>query len=195
MAVGTPVQQDSAAFRYCFFQDGADLPRFPSEIAKFPGRRGGGPAGRPLHRSQPAAGGLVGQPAERAKARGLPRRGAAPKGDSAGRAPAAALAEPEHRGRPIRASAAAHRAMLAGMSAAAKRLRDGGFDEDQAEAAVSMVRDAAADRDQPVTKADLATLRADIRTDIAAEIASLERRLLGYGIALAGLLFAALELF
>ena len=57
-----------------------------------------------------------------------------------------------------------------------------------------MVRDAAADRDQPVTKADLATLRAGIRTDIAAEIAGLERRLLGYGIALAGLLFAALKL-
>ena len=79
---------------------------------------------------------------------------------------------------------------------AAKRLRDAGFDEDQAEAAVSMVRDAAAaDRDQLATKADLATLRADIRADIAAAFAGLERRLLGYGIALAGLLFAALKLF
>ena len=104
--------------------------------------------------------------------------------------------------------------MLAGMSAAAfdtytaaKRLRDAGFDEDQAEAAVSMVRDAtAADRDPLATKADLATLdnrlgaaistlRADTRADLAAAIASLERRLIGYGIALAGLLFAALKLF
>ena len=39
---------------------------------------------------------------------------------------------------------------------AAKRLRDAGFDERQAEAAVSMVRDAAgADREQLATKADL----------------------------------------
>ena len=79
---------------------------------------------------------------------------------------------------------------------AAKRLRDAGFDEDQAEAAVSMVRDAtAADRDQLATKADLATFRADTRADIAAELAGLERCLIGYGIALAGLLFAALKLF
>ena len=40
---------------------------------------------------------------------------------------------------------------------AAKRLRDAGFDERQAEAAVSMVRDVAgADREQLATKADLA---------------------------------------
>ncbi len=39
---------------------------------------------------------------------------------------------------------------------AAKRLRDAGFDERQAEAAVSMVRDAVgADRDALATKADL----------------------------------------
>ena len=45
--------------------------------------------------------------------------------------------------------------------AAAKRLRDAGFDEDQAEAAVSMVRDAVgADREQLATKADLAALEA-----------------------------------
>ena len=44
---------------------------------------------------------------------------------------------------------------------AAKRLRDAGFDEDQAEAAVSMVRDAVgADREQLATKADLAALEA-----------------------------------
>ena len=42
---------------------------------------------------------------------------------------------------------------------AAKRLRDAGFDERQAEAAVSMVRDAVgADRDALATKADLAAL-------------------------------------
>ena len=46
---------------------------------------------------------------------------------------------------------------------AAKRLRDAGFDERQAEAAVSMVRDAAgADREQLATKADLAEVRADL---------------------------------
>ena len=49
--------------------------------------------------------------------------------------------------------------------AAAKRLRDAGFDERQAEAAVSMVRDAAgADREQLATKADLAEVRADLAT-------------------------------
>ena len=47
--------------------------------------------------------------------------------------------------------------------AAAKRLRDAGFDERQAEAAVSMVRDAAgADREQLATKADVAELKGDL---------------------------------
>ena len=46
---------------------------------------------------------------------------------------------------------------------AAKRLREAGFNESQAEAAVSMVRDAAgADREQLATKADLAEVRADL---------------------------------
>ena len=46
---------------------------------------------------------------------------------------------------------------------AAKRLRDAGFDEHQAEAAVSMVRDATGtDREQLATKADLADLKADM---------------------------------
>ena len=46
---------------------------------------------------------------------------------------------------------------------AAKRLREAGFDEHQAEAAVSMVRDATgADRDALATKADLAEIRADL---------------------------------
>ena len=46
---------------------------------------------------------------------------------------------------------------------AAKHLRDAGFDERQAEAAVSMVRDAvSADRDALATKADIADLKADM---------------------------------
>ena len=58
--------------------------------------------------------------------------------------------------------------------AAAKRLRDAGFDERQAEAAVSMVRDAAgADREQLATKADLDALES--RVD--AKLAGLETRL------------------
>ena len=57
---------------------------------------------------------------------------------------------------------------------AAKRLRDAGFDERQAEAAVSMVRDAAgADRGQLATKADLDALES--RVD--AKLASLEARM------------------
>ena len=55
---------------------------------------------------------------------------------------------------------------------AAKRLRDAGFDERQAEAAVSMVRDAAgADREQLATKADLAHFATK------ADLAALETRL------------------
>ena len=54
--------------------------------------------------------------------------------------------------------------------AAAKRLRDAGFDERQAEAAVSMMRDAAgADREQLATKADLAEVRADL-ADLKADM-------------------------
>ena len=46
---------------------------------------------------------------------------------------------------------------------AAKHLRDAGFDERQAEAAVSMVRDAvSADRDALATKADIADLKDDM---------------------------------
>ena len=60
--------------------------------------------------------------------------------------------------------------------AAAKRLRDAGFDERQAEAAVSMVRDAAgADREQLATKADLAEVRADLaalETRLRADLAT-----------------------
>ena len=46
-----------------------------------------------------------------------------------------------------------------GTCTAAKRLRDAGFSEDQAEAAVSMVREAVgADRNQPATKSDITEL-------------------------------------
>ena len=62
--------------------------------------------------------------------------------------------------------------------AAAKRLRDAGFDERQAEAAVSMVRDAAgADLANLATKADVAALKGDIdalRTATKADIAALK---------------------
>ena len=55
---------------------------------------------------------------------------------------------------------------------AAKRLGDAGFDERQAEAAVTMVRDAAgADREQLATKADLAHFATK------ADLAALETRL------------------
>ena len=70
---------------------------------------------------------------------------------------------------------------------AAKRLRDAGFDERQAEAAVSMVRDAAgADREQLATKADLAEVRADLaaletrlRSDLATKADLAEIRAAG----------------
>ena len=53
---------------------------------------------------------------------------------------------------------------------AAKHLRDAGFDERQAEAAVSMVCDAVgAGREQLATKADLAEVRADI-ADLKADM-------------------------
>ena len=72
---------------------------------------------------------------------------------------------------------------------AAKRLRDAGFNEHQAEAAVTMVRDAVgADREARVTKADLdtatsglesrLTVRMDTtRADLDAAISGLESRL------------------
>ena len=70
---------------------------------------------------------------------------------------------------------------------AAKRLRDAGFDERQAEAAVSMVRDAAgADREQLATKADLAEVRADL--------AALEARLTWRLVGIAAVIVAAVKL-
>ena len=66
---------------------------------------------------------------------------------------------------------------------AAKRLRDAGFDEDQAEAAVSMVRDAVGtDREQLATKAGLADLRADLYRALWIQAAAL----IGTQLAIAG---------
>ena len=66
---------------------------------------------------------------------------------------------------------------------AAKRLRDAGFDEDQAEAAVSMVRDAVGtDREQLAKKADLAELRADLYRALWIQAAAL----IGTQLAIAG---------
>ena len=70
---------------------------------------------------------------------------------------------------------------------AAKHLRDAGFDEGQAEAAVSMVRSAVGvDREQLATKADLATLKADL--------AALEARLTWRLVGLAAAIVAAVKL-
>ena len=67
---------------------------------------------------------------------------------------------------------------------AAKRLRDAGFDEHQAEAAVTMVRDAVgADRGQLATKADLDTA-----------IAALEARLTWRLVGIAAAIVAAVKL-
>ena len=84
--------------------------------------------------------------------------------------------------------------------AAARNLEAAGLERAQAEAIAGTVRDATgADREQLATKADLAaaitTLRADMGADLAAAISGLERRFVGYGLAIAGLLFAALKLF
>ena len=66
---------------------------------------------------------------------------------------------------------------------AAKRLRDAGFDEDQAEAAVSMVRDAVGtDREQLATKADLAGLEARMYRALWIQAAAL----IGTQLAIAG---------
>ena len=74
--------------------------------------------------------------------------------------------------------------------AAAKHLRDAGFDEDQAEAAVTMVRDAiGSDRDQLATKADIA--HCATKEDLANAV----NRMLLAQFAIAGLLFAAIKLF
>ena len=82
--------------------------------------------------------------------------------------------------------------------AAAKRLRDAGFDERQAEAAVSMVRDAAgADREQLATKADLGALKADLaalESRVDAKLAALEARLTWRLVGIAAAIVAAVKL-
>ena len=68
---------------------------------------------------------------------------------------------------------------------AAKRLRDAGFDEHQAEAAVSMVRDAVgADHEQLATKADLDGLESRVDAKLAALEARLTWRLVGIAAAI-----------
>ena len=70
---------------------------------------------------------------------------------------------------------------------AAKRLRDAGFDERQAEAAVSMVRDAAgADREQLATKADLDALESRVDAKLAALEARMYRALWIQAVAIIG---------
>ena len=71
--------------------------------------------------------------------------------------------------------------------AAAKHLRDAGFDERQAEAAVSMVRDAVgAVREALATKADLAELRAATRADLYRALWIQAATLIGTQLAIAG---------
>ena len=81
---------------------------------------------------------------------------------------------------------------------AAKHLRDAGFDERQAEAAVSMVRDAvSADRGEIATKADLAEVRADlagIESRGDAKLAALEARLTWRLVGIAAAIVAAVKL-
>ena len=75
--------------------------------------------------------------------------------------------------------------------AAAKRLRDAGFDEDQAEATVSMVRDAVGyDRDQLATKADLEQLRITTKADLANAV----NRMLIAQIAVGGMIVVLVKL-
>ena len=72
---------------------------------------------------------------------------------------------------------------------AAKRLRDAGFNADQAQAIVEGMHQAAtADRNELATKADTAALKAELKADIAA--VRIEMRIYGILIvAIAGKLF------
>ena len=69
--------------------------------------------------------------------------------------------------------------------AAAKRLREAGFDEHQAEAAVTMVRDAVGS--ELATKAGLATAIADLEADMP-------KVAIGIVVANAGLTFAIVQM-
>ena len=80
--------------------------------------------------------------------------------------------------------------------AVARNLEAAGLERAHAEAIADAVRDAAgADREQLATKSDLGTLEDRITAKLATAVAGLERRFIGYGLAIAGLLFAALKLF
>ena len=70
--------------------------------------------------------------------------------------------------------------------AAARDLEAAGIDRQQAEAIAGAIRNGQGDL---VTKADLAATKADLE----AAIARMERRLMLYGLALAGVLFAAIK--
>ena len=72
---------------------------------------------------------------------------------------------------------------------AAKRLRDAGFNADQAQAIVEGMHQAAtADRNELATKADVAALKAELKADIAS--VRIEMRIYGILIvAIAGKLF------
>ena len=72
---------------------------------------------------------------------------------------------------------------------AAKRLRDAGFNADQAQAIVEGMHQAAtADRNELATKADTAALKAELKADVAA--VRIEMRIYGILIvAIAGKLF------
>ena len=78
---------------------------------------------------------------------------------------------------------------------ATRTLEAAGIERIHAEAIAATIRDAAgADREELATKADLAALEDRLEAKLATALASLERRILGYGLAIAGLLFAALKL-
>ena len=78
---------------------------------------------------------------------------------------------------------------------ATRALEAAGIERVHAEAIADTMRDAAgAGSEELATKADFAALEDRLEGKLATALASLERRILGYGIAIAGLLFAALKL-
>ena len=83
--------------------------------------------------------------------------------------------------------------------AAAKALREAGFEDRQAEAVTGVVRHAVgADRDTLATKADIAALRADLDTGLATLRADVYRALWAQGaglVAVMAALIAAFKLF
>ena len=74
--------------------------------------------------------------------------------------------------------------------AAIRNLEAAGADPKLAEAIVNTVSQA---DEQLATKADLATLRSELTTDIQTTIASLERRLIGYLVAAVVIVLGAIK--